>query len=594
MTIETSSPAPRAPAPVHQPAARQSARAAATADAGKATSASFASLLGGLGDADTGSVLADNAALPADGNQPVAVTDPATDQQGTHGHGRKGGTQDLTGIDTATADADPAAAALAAAMAVAGNVLLRAPAGGTTAAVDGATEAVGASAAKTAISTVALSAAAVTTAASEKGAALPNTAPVALPATAGLPIVAAPASPPSALGLTAVAESAGLSGAARKAAPASTAAPAATATIADGAQAADRAARGRVVDPALAGIDMKLAAGDGAAADGSESLGNIFAQMRHVLAHAAASASGVAAGAGLSAAPAMGSKFSGAIGGAAAAGAIPPGTAALASSSLAFTGAAAAASAAQLQGRATVGGDAASAPAGISSIGGVGAQLAALATGAGEANASGAGGSFHDRRETGAAGGLGSAAPGFGAPAATVGGSSWNDALQGAGGTTGADAASTDFLLQRSPEDMMADRVGAWVNQKIHSAELTMDAGGSPVQVRIALNGSEAHVQFRTDQAETRQMLGSAVGDLRDMLQKEGLLLSGVEVGTTSAGQPQAGNAPQSGAQGRDGRVGAIAGRRAVASGTAQSLPVAAARTPVRSAGKDGAVDVFA
>ncbi len=591
MTIETSPPAPRAPAPVHQHPSRPAARTAGNADAAKGGGASFASLLGGLGAADTESALADSAALPGDGNQAANEGAKDTSQQRAHGHGhgRRGGVQDLTGIgNAASADADPAAAALAAAMAAGGDIPLRAAASGTTAAEDGVADPVGATAAlpaKAAASTTGLAASAAATAAAAatgKGAAAPATAAVVSPGTAGLTVAAAPASPPSARSLTDVAGAASRNGAAL------------TAAVSDGAKAADRAERGRVLDPALAGIDMKLAAGDGAAADGSESLGSIFAQMRHVLAHAAASARGVATGAGISAASVMGSGSAGAMGGAATAGAPSSGTASLTTNALAFTSAsAAAASSAQLQGRATAAGDAAAASAGIAPIGGAGAQLAALATGAGEANTQG-GGAGRDRRETAAAGGIASAAPGFGTPAATAGSSGWNDALQAAGGTAGADAASADFLLQRSPEDALADRIGAWVNQKTHSAELTMDAGGSPVQVRIALSGAEAHVQFRTDQAETRQMLGSAVGDLRDMLQKEGLLLTGVEVGTTSGGQAQAGDARQSGAQARGGRAGAIAAGRAAASGAAQAAGVAAGRPRIGSTGKDGAVDVFA
>lgn len=83
-----------------------------------------------------------------------------------------------------------------------------------------------------------------------------------------------------------------------------------------------------------------------------------------------------------------------------------------------------------------------------------------------------------------------------------------------------------------SPEQMVADTVGYWISQGIQNAELKLDGFGSaPVQVSISLKGDEAHIGFRTDQPEIRQILEGAAAQLKDLLSSEGLVLSGVSVG---------------------------------------------------------------
>lgn len=85
-----------------------------------------------------------------------------------------------------------------------------------------------------------------------------------------------------------------------------------------------------------------------------------------------------------------------------------------------------------------------------------------------------------------------------------------------------------------SQEQMVADTVGYWVSQGIQKAELKLDGFGSePVQVSISLKGDEAHIGFRTDQSEIRQILEGATAHLKDLLSSEGLVLSGVSVGTS-------------------------------------------------------------
>jgi flagellar hook-length control protein FliK len=91
-----------------------------------------------------------------------------------------------------------------------------------------------------------------------------------------------------------------------------------------------------------------------------------------------------------------------------------------------------------------------------------------------------------------------------------------------------------------SVESKVADTVSYWVTQGVQNAELKLDGfGGQPVEVSISLKGDEAHIGFRTDQPEIRQMLEGAVAHLKDLLSGEGLVLSGVSVGTS--GQDGAG-----------------------------------------------------
>ncbi|NDP39194.1 MAG: hypothetical protein GZ093_10670 [Rhodoferax sp.] len=89
-------------------------------------------------------------------------------------------------------------------------------------------------------------------------------------------------------------------------------------------------------------------------------------------------------------------------------------------------------------------------------------------------------------------------------------------------------------------ESMVADTVSYWVTQGVQNAELKLDGpGGEPVEVRISLKGDQAHIGFRTDQPEIRQMLEGALAHLKEALKSEGLVLSGVSVG--ASGQNGAG-----------------------------------------------------
>lgn len=83
----------------------------------------------------------------------------------------------------------------------------------------------------------------------------------------------------------------------------------------------------------------------------------------------------------------------------------------------------------------------------------------------------------------------------------------------------------------------IAEKVAYWISNDIQSAELKLDGiGAEPVEVSIRMHGNEAHVSFRTDELQARAALENASIHLKDLLQREGLVLSGVSVGTAGAG----------------------------------------------------------
>ncbi len=136
---------------------------------------------------------------------------------------------------------------------------------------------------------------------------------------------------------------------------------------------------------------------------------------------------------------------------------------------------------------------------------------------------------------------------------------------------------------QAAAEELVADQVTYWVNQKTQNAELTLHREGQPVEVSVSLSGNEAHVSFRSDQAETREMLDRSMTQLGDLLRGEGLVLSGMSVGTSARDGAGSGNAdPQ---RQRDG------GRQAQVVSSVSARETAGA--PRAGSARDGAVDVF-
>jgi flagellar hook-length control protein FliK len=91
--------------------------------------------------------------------------------------------------------------------------------------------------------------------------------------------------------------------------------------------------------------------------------------------------------------------------------------------------------------------------------------------------------------------------------------------------------------LQMSTDVFVAEKVAYWISNDVQNAELKLDGIGlDPVEVSIRMHGNEAHVAFRTDELQARAALENASTHLKELLQREGLVLTGVSVGTAGAG----------------------------------------------------------
>lgn len=87
-------------------------------------------------------------------------------------------------------------------------------------------------------------------------------------------------------------------------------------------------------------------------------------------------------------------------------------------------------------------------------------------------------------------------------------------------------------------QSVVAQEVAYYVSQDVQSAEMKLEGvGGGPVEVSINMQGQEAQVVFRTNELQTREMLEGATTQLRDLLQQQGVTLTGVFVGGSGAGE---------------------------------------------------------
>jgi flagellar hook-length control protein FliK len=133
----------------------------------------------------------------------------------------------------------------------------------------------------------------------------------------------------------------------------------------------------------------------------------------------------------------------------------------------------------------------------------------------------------------------------------------------------------------------LAEQLRYWLSQGVTSAEWTVAGDADPVQVSLSLQGNEATITFRSEQAGTRELLAGSADQLRDLLQREGLVLSGMTVGAEGSGargqQPGGEHtAPHSGMPRRAATGAGTGPAQAVA-----TMPAAAARST------GGGVDLF-
>jgi flagellar hook-length control protein FliK len=138
-------------------------------------------------------------------------------------------------------------------------------------------------------------------------------------------------------------------------------------------------------------------------------------------------------------------------------------------------------------------------------------------------------------------------------------------------------------VASQATGDAVADQVSYFVSQGIQNAELTLDGlNAERVEVKISMSGKEAHVEFRSDQLATREMLAGTTAHLRDLLSSQGVVLTGVTVGQSGAdftgGQQPQGRSREGQAQGR---------------GTAGESRTVAAVAPAAAKAPAGTLDLF-
>lgn len=157
---------------------------------------------------------------------------------------------------------------------------------------------------------------------------------------------------------------------------------------------------------------------------------------------------------------------------------------------------------------------------------------------------------------------------------------SWSGVAQPDGARLDVPAVAPDGGL--TTEMRVAEQVSYWIGRGAQNAELEVEGlGEGPVKVSIEMQGQEARVEFRADQAQTRQVLQDSMPHLRELLEREGLVLSGMSIGSSGAGGGQG--------QSSEDRPGQRQGRAALS-----ELPVAARASANRAAPLSGrSVDLF-
>lgn len=131
----------------------------------------------------------------------------------------------------------------------------------------------------------------------------------------------------------------------------------------------------------------------------------------------------------------------------------------------------------------------------------------------------------------------------------------WSGVAQPEGARMDVPAVAPDCGL--TTEMRVAEQVSYWIGRGAQNAELEVEGlGEGPVKVSIELQGQEARVEFRADQAQTRQVLQDAMPHLRELLEREGLVLSGMSVGTSGSERGDAGQSGQGRQGGRQGQAG--------------------------------------
>jgi len=93
-------------------------------------------------------------------------------------------------------------------------------------------------------------------------------------------------------------------------------------------------------------------------------------------------------------------------------------------------------------------------------------------------------------------------------------------------------ASASDSGKMSEGEHHVAEDLKFWASRHIQNAEFKLEGWeDASVQVRVSLQGSSANVEFLTDHADSRALLANRQDELKQLLEQQGLMLSGLSVG---------------------------------------------------------------
>ncbi len=167
-----------------------------------------------------------------------------------------------------------------------------------------------------------------------------------------------------------------------------------------------------------------------------------------------------------------------------------------------------------------------------------------------------------------------------------VGGNGYDSLVQGNGAAMGPTTVSAMVPAGANATAALAEKLNFWMGRGVQTAELQLEAlDGATVDVRIDLQGKDAKVEFRSDLPEARRWLQDAMPQLQDLMQDEGLRLSGGFVGTSAQGREDGSQPRQPGAG--PARIGTVRMERA------DVVPRAGDAGRVAGQGMGRSVDLF-
>ena len=133
-----------------------------------------------------------------------------------------------------------------------------------------------------------------------------------------------------------------------------------------------------------------------------------------------------------------------------------------------------------------------------------------------------------------------------------------------------ASTASQNAQNNPAPEPQAQENLRFWLQGDQQRGEVVVQRDGKPLRVQVQMRGNQAHVVFRSDEAEVRTQLDAGLAQLGDLLAQQGLALAGAQV-QPEAQPGQSHNAAPYEGQAHQGRVQVAASAVAVAAENANT-----------------------